>query len=191
MLQPNFRGSDGYGDQWRRTHGFREWETSIGDVTAGAKWLAAQGIGDAERMAIVGWSYGGYAALQSGVAEPGLFKAIVAIAPVTDLQLMKDEARGYTNARNIAEYIGSGSHIAQGSPVRNAARISAPVLLFHGDKDLNVGIAHSRSMDKALKAAGKSSELVVFAGLEHSLVDSEARSRMLARTAEFLSTALR
>ena len=190
VLQPNFRGSAGYGDAWLQRNGFQSWRTSIGDITAGARWLGAQGIADPARLAILGWSYGGYAALQSGVTEPGLFKAIVAIAPVTDLQLAKDEFRNYTNARNEAEYIGDGPHIVQGSPLRNVGAIAAPVLLFHGDRDLNVSIAHSRRMDGALRNAGKRSELHVYEGLEHDLADSEVRVRMLRRIGEFLGEAL-
>jgi dienelactone hydrolase len=187
VLQPNYRGSAGYGDRWLQQNGFRSWRTSIGDITAGARWLASQGIADSDRLAILGWSYGGYAALQAGVSEPGLFKAIVAIAPVTDLQQAKDDFRGYTNARNAARYIGSGPHIEEGSPLRHVREIEAPVLLFHGDRDLNVPVIHSRRMDEALRGAGKSSELVQFPGLEHDLADSVARVQMLERIRTFLA----
>jgi dienelactone hydrolase len=187
VLQPNYRGSAGYGDQWLQRNGFRGWRTSIGDITAGARWLAAQGIGDASRTAIVGWSYGGYAALQAGVTEPALFKAVVAIAPVTDLQQAKDDFRNYTVSSNVSEYIGSGPHIAEGSPLRHVAAMTAPVLLFHGDRDLNVPVIHSRRMDSALREAGKRSELTVFPGLEHDLADSQARVQMLRRIGAFLA----
>lgn len=190
VLQPNYRGSAGFGDAWLQQNGFRSWRTSIGDINAGARWLAAQGIGDPGRMAILGWSYGGYAALQAGVAEPGLFRALVAIAPVTDLQQVKDDFRNYTSARNVADYIGTGPHIREGSPLQNVGAITAPVLLFHGDRDLNVSIAHSRRMDSALRGAGKRSELVTFAGLEHDLADSEARVQMLRRIGTFLQANL-
>jgi len=188
VLQPNFRGSAGYGDQWQQQDGFRGWRTSIGDITAGARWLAAQGIANPNRMAILGWSYGGYAALQAGVTEPGLFKAIVAIAPVTDLQQAKDDFRNYTNARNVADDIGSGPHIEEGSPLRHVSAMRAPVLLFHGDRDLNVPVIHSQRMDRALREAGKRSELTVFPGLEHDLADSSARVRMLREIGAFLAT---
>ena len=189
MLQPNYRGSAGYGDAWLQRNGFQSWRISIGDITAGARWLAARGA-DPGRMAIVGWSYGGYAALQSAVVEPTLFRAVVAIAPVTDLQQAKDDFRDYTNARNVADYIGSGPHIREGSPLRNVAAMTAPVLLFHGDRDLNVPIVHSRRMDAALRDAGKASELVTFSGLEHDLADSAARVQMLQRIGTFLETNL-
>jgi dipeptidyl aminopeptidase/acylaminoacyl peptidase len=190
VLQPNYRGSTGYGDQWLRSNGFRSWRTSIGDIAAGARWLATQGIADPRRTAILGWSYGGYAALQAGVVEPGLFRAIVAIAPVTDLQQVKDDVRMFTSRRNVAEYIGSGPHVAEGSPLRHAERIAAPVLLFHGDRDVNVPVTHSRRMDEALREAGKRSELVRFPGLEHDLADGDARTRMLRRIGEFLGAEL-
>ena len=187
VLQPNYRGSAGYGEQWLQQNGFRSWRTSIGDITAGAHWLVQQGIADQGRLAIVGWSYGGYAALQSGVTEPGLFRAIVAIAPVTDLQQVKEDARIFSNARNVAEYIGEGPHVAEGSPLRRASTIAAPVLLFHGDRDLNVLVGHSRRMNDALRSAGKRSELVVFPGLEHDLADGDARRQMLERIRTFLA----
>jgi dipeptidyl aminopeptidase/acylaminoacyl peptidase len=190
VLQANYRGSSGYGDKWLQQNGFRSWRTSIGDITAGARWLAAQGIADPGRTAILGWSYGGYAALQAAATEPGLFKAVVAIAPVTDLQQAKDDFRNYTSASNVADFIGTGPHVAEGSPLRHADAITAPVLLFHGDRDLNVNVIHSRRMDEALRGAGKRSELTVFPGLEHDLADSEVRARMLARIGTFLSGAL-
>ena len=191
VLQPNYRGSSGYGDEWMNQNGFQGWRTSIGDITAGAKWMVSEGIADPSRLAILGWSYGGYAALQSAVTEPDLYKAVVAIAPVTDLDLLKQEAEGFTNAKLVAQYIGSGSHVREGSPLQNVARISKPVLLFHGERDFNVGVSHSRRMDKALQAAGKKSELHLYPDLEHSLVDSQVRIKMLGRIGSFLEDELR
>jgi len=189
VLQPNYRGSDGFGDKWLQQNGFRSWKTSIGDVTAGAKWLVAQGLADPKKLAIVGWSYGGYAALQSAVTEPDLYRAVVAIAPVTDLAMVKQEAQNFTNSALVADFIGTGPHIVEGSPLQNAARIKVPVLMFHGDQDLNVGVRESRAMDAKLREAGKKSELVVFPGLDHQLVDSGARIKMLERIGAFLAAA--
>ena len=186
VLQPNFRGSTGFGDAWLQENGFQSWRTSIGDVTSAGKWLIAQGIADPKKLAIVGWSYGGYAALQSGVTEPGLFKAIVAIAPVTDLALFKLEASVYTNSNLVAAEIGSGAHVAEGSPLQNVDRITAPVMMFHGDKDMNVDVEQSQKMDAKLHSAGKASELIVYEGLTHSLMDSNARAQMLDKIAAFL-----
>ncbi|MEO6433203.1 MAG: alpha/beta fold hydrolase [Sphingomicrobium sp.] len=186
VLQPNYRGSAGYGDAWLNDNGFKNWATSIGDITASARWLTAKGIAKPDKLAILGWSYGGYAALQSAVTEPGLYKAVVAIAPVTDLAMTKVEANEFVNKHLIHELIGSGAHVAAGSPLQHPMNIVAPVLMFHGDRDSNVGVLQSQKMDAALKAAGKNSDLQVFEGLDHQLDDSDARTKMLARIGAFL-----
>lgn len=190
VLQPNYRGSAGYGDEWFVENGFQSWETAIGDINAGGRWLVSEGIADPDQLAIVGWSYGGYAALQSGVFEPDLFKAIVAIAPVTDLQLLKTQSRFWIGGRNQREFIGEGPHIQAGSPAQNVERITAPVLMFHGDQDINVDIDQSRRMQNRLENAGKQSELIVFEGLDHGLDHSTARAEMLVRSDAFLRSAL-
>ncbi len=117
VIQPNYRGSAGYGDQWLNDNGFKGWKTSIGDVNAAARYLAVEGIADANRIAIVGWSYGGYAALQAAGTEPGLYKAVAAIAPVTDLAMLKRDSAHFTNKREVARFIGDGPHVVEGSPV--------------------------------------------------------------------------
>lgn len=186
VLQPNYRGSTGYGEGWFKQNGFKSWRTAIGDVNDGGRWLVKQGIAAADTLAIVGWSYGGYAALQSAVLDPKLFKAIVAIAPVTDLEALRQEHADYTDFKLVDAFIGKGPHVVQGSPAQNAGRITAPVLMFHGDMDQNVGIDESRMMANRLRNAGKSVELVEFKGLAHQLDDSEARTAMLDRSDSFL-----
>lgn len=190
VLQPNYRGSTGYGDDWYRQNGFQSWKTAIADVNDSGRWLVSEGIASADKLAIFGWSYGGYAALQSGVADPALFKAIVAVAPVTDLAKLKEESRGFTSYRVNRDFIGSGPHIMEGSPARNAAKIAAPVLMFHGDLDMNVGVQQSRFMADQLRDAGKPSELVIYKKLDHYLEDSAVRTEMLEKSSTFLKAKL-
>lgn len=190
VLQPNYRGSTGYGSNWFQKNGFQSWKTAIGDVNDAGRWLVSQGIASKDKLAIVGWSYGGYAALQSAVLDPDLYKAIVAIAPVTDLAALKEESRYYTNHRIMENFIGSGPHIAEGSPARYAERFKAPVLLFHGDLDMNVGVEESRLMNNKLKAAGKTVDYFEFKELEHQLDDNAARTRLLADSDRFLRRTL-
>ena len=186
VVQPNFRGSSGYGDQWLEENGFKSWRTSIGDVNAAAKYLVDQGIADPKRLAILGWSYGGYAALQSAAMQPQLYKATIAIAPVTDLSMFRQEASGFTNYKLVKDYVGSGPHLTEGSPLRNADKIAVPVLLVHGDLDTNVSIHQSERMENALRAAGKQVEFLKFDGLDHQLDDSSARTEMLTKVGELL-----
>ncbi|NLS28260.1 hypothetical protein S2M10_32700 [Sphingomonas sp. S2M10] len=190
VLQPNYRGSTGYGDAWYQKNGFQSWRTAIGDVNDGGRWLLKQGIAAPGKLAIVGWSYGGYAALQTAVLDPDLFKAIVAIAPVTDLETLRGEASGFTSYALVDDFIGHGRHVREGSPAQNADRIKAPVLLFHGDQDLNVGVGESRMMASRLRGAGKQVDYVEFKGLDHQLEDDAVRARMLDKSDAFLRTAL-
>lgn len=186
VIQPNFRGSAGYGDAWLAENGFKGWKTSIGDITASANYLVSQGIADPGRLAIVGWSYGGYAALQSAATQPALYKSVVAIAPVTDLAQLRTDAEGFTNRDLVRDFIGTGPHLVEGSPAKNAAAFAAPVLLVHGDLDANVLIGQSERMLGALKAAGKPVEMLRFKGLDHQLDDSDARTQMLTRVGALL-----
>lgn len=190
VLQPNFRGSAGYGNAWFRRNGFQSWRTAIGDVNDGGRWLVSQGIAAPDKLGIVGWSYGGYVALQSSVLDPGLFKAIVAVAPVTDLEGMRADRIDYADYPLVDRLIGNGAHIREGSPARNAGQIKAPVLLFHGDQDTNVKITQSRLMADRLKDAGKQVELVEFPKLDHYLQDNTARTRLLSQSDAFLRKAM-
>ena len=190
VLQPNFRGSAGYGSAWFQKNGFQSWRTAIGDVNAAGRWLQAQGIAAPGKLAIFGWSYGGYAALQSPVLDPELFKAIVAVAPVTDLAKLRDESKGYADYKLTRNFIGEGPHVREGSPAQNVAAIRAPVLIWHGDKDENVSVEESRFMAKQMRAAGKAVQYVEFAGLDHYLYSDEARARVLAESDAFIRKAL-
>jgi dipeptidyl aminopeptidase/acylaminoacyl peptidase len=190
VLQPNYRGSAGYGDQWFLDNGFKGWRQAIGDVADAGRWLVASGQADAAKLAIVGWSYGGYAALQSNVLAPGLFKATVAIAPVTDFGQLKEEARAFASASLVLQFIGSGAHIEEGSPRRHADVFASPVQIFHGAHDMNVSVGESQSMEAALRKAGKPVELVVYPGLDHQLPDGTVRADLLRRSDAFLRKAL-
>ncbi|PZU10814.1 S9 family peptidase [Sphingomonas sp.] len=180
VLQPNFRGSEGYGDDFQMENGFKSWRTSIGDVVDAGQWLIREGIADPKRIGIVGWSYGGYAALQSAVMAPDLFKAVVAIAPVTDFATWREESRNWSNHRIMTDYV--GPTMAEASPAQNAARIKAPVLLAHGTLDSNVSYAESTLMKAKLEAAGAKPELLTFPELDHQLEDGAARADLLERS---------
>ncbi len=188
VLQPNFRGSFGYGDAWYQQNGFKSWAIAVGDVLDGGRWLVKEGA-DPAHLGIVGWSYGGYAALQSAVVDPGLFKAVVAIAPVTDLAALKEQERNWSDFEVISAEIGDGPHVREGSPAQHADRFRAPVLMFHGVMDRNVSIDQSKLMDARLKAAGAQSTLVTWDDLDHQLDDSAARAEMLRTSDAFLRKA--
>jgi dipeptidyl aminopeptidase/acylaminoacyl peptidase len=190
VLQPNFRGSTGYGDAWFEHNGFQSWKIAIGDVLDAGRWLVTEGVADPAKLAIVGWSYGGYAALQSAIVDPKVFKAVIAIAPVTDLKALKDERRNWSDHDIVERMIGDGPHVREGSPLQNVSRLEVPVLLFHGTFDRNVSYLQSKDMAAACSAAHARCELVTFDGLDHQLDDSSARTQLLRKSDDFLKQSL-
>ncbi|MBA3677963.1 MAG: S9 family peptidase [Sphingosinicella sp.] len=190
VLQPNFRGSTGYGDSWFQNNGYKSWRIAVSDVVDAGRWLVAEGIADPSKLAVVGWSYGGYAALQSNVLAPDLYKAVVAIAPVTDFKMKIEASRGWSSYLLARERFGTGPHIRDGSPLQNVAAFKAPVLMFHGDYDRNVEVRQSQLMADRLKEAGKKQELIIYPRIDHYIADSQLRADMLRRSDRFLRTSM-
>ncbi len=186
VLQPNFRGSSGYGEKWFLNNGYQSWRTAIGDVSSGGEWLIKEGIANPDTLSIVGWSYGGYAALQSAVTYPDLFKAVIAIAPVTDLSLKKKNNNADSSSAVEDDRVGAGPHVTEGSPAQNASQMKAPVLLFHGNLDQNVKINQSKLMANKLKGAGKRVTFIEYKDVAHSLRNSKVRIDMLQKSIDFL-----
>ena len=184
VLRPQYRGSAGYGHVWENANGFVNWRTSMSEIAAATPWLASQGI------AIVGWSSGGYAALMGAETDPSLYRAVVAVAPVTDLKLLKQDSANFTNARMVEDFVGTGPHTIEGSPLRHAEKIQAPVLLAHGDMDRNVRFWHSQKMADALRDAGKKVEFLQYKGLNHQLDDSTARTDLLTHIGTLLESTI-
>ncbi len=188
VLQPNFRGSDGFGKDFRDA-GRGEWGRKMqDDVTDGVKALIKAGIADPERVCIVGASYGGYSALAGGAFTPDLYKCVVAIAPVTDLTaFLKDRKYEYGSNHPVISYwsdlIGDSEEerqkIKQISPVNSAEAFNAPVLLIHGKDDEVVPLDQSTAMERALKKAGKDVKLVKLKGEDHYLSVGDTRLETL------------
>jgi dipeptidyl aminopeptidase/acylaminoacyl peptidase len=192
VLQVNFRGSTGYGEEWQQA-GHQAWGTVMhDDITAGAHWLVEQGIADASRMCIVGWSYGGYAALIGVVKEPQLYRCAVAIAGVSGLsQLAQEDERYYGGIEAVKESTGDDKALLQAeSPLLHTDRIKVPVLLVHGEEDFTVPVEQSRAMAKALTRAGAKNELVLIKDGEHSLQRPEMRLTLYRKLTEFLAANL-
>ena len=190
VIQPNYRGSSGYGSEFMNKNAIQNWRMAIGDINDAARYLIKEGIADPDRIAIVGWSYGGYAALQANVVDNSLYKAAVAIAPVTDWKMVVEDNRGFTNSSLVKQMVGDGPHLMQGSPLQNASRIKVPVLMFHGDYDINVGVDQSRKMEKELQKAGKKVEYVEYKDHDHQLDNSEVRGDMLNRIGNLLQSTI-
>ena len=162
------------------------------DITAGAHWLIDQGIADAGHMCIVGWSYGGYAALIGVEKEPQLYRCAVAIAGVSDLSQLAQEKDGvYGGFEAIQESTGDDKALLQAeSPRLHADRIKVPVLLVHGEQDYTVPVEQSQAMAQALTRTGVKNELVLIKDGGHSLARPEMRLTLYRKLTEFLAANL-
>ncbi|HEX6860536.1 MAG TPA: S9 family peptidase [Caulobacteraceae bacterium] len=191
VWQPNFRGSEGYGAEFRDA-GYRQWGRKMQtDISDGVAELARQGIVDPARACIVGEAYGGYAALAGVTLQQGLYRCAVGIAPISDLAKMRfylgyKLGRVGPGMRSFAAEVGTDEELDQISPARHADQASAPVLLIHGKDDTEVPIEQSRFMEKALKAAGKPVDFVELAGEDHWLSREETRQAMLRAAVAFV-----
>ncbi|MEL7042669.1 MAG: S9 family peptidase [Pseudomonadota bacterium] len=196
VLQPNFRGSTGFGLAFERA-GDGEWGGKMqDDITDGVKALASSNYIDPNRVCIAGASYGGYAALAGAVFTPELYKCVVAIAPVADLnRMLRDERRQSGKDHWVISYwenvMSDGDARRQKldsiSPVKFAENVQAPVLLLHGDDDTVVPFSQSKAMERALKRADKSVELVRLKGEDHWLSVADTRLQTLRAMDRFMS----
>jgi dipeptidyl aminopeptidase/acylaminoacyl peptidase len=128
--------------------------------------------------------------LQSAVVDTKVFKAVVAIAPVTDLAALKEDHRNWSDFELVSNFIGEGTPMHDGSPIEHADKIKVPVLLFHAGHDATVNVEQSKNMAARLKAVGGKCELITWDDLDHQLDDSDARTQMLRKSDQFLREAL-
>jgi dipeptidyl aminopeptidase/acylaminoacyl peptidase len=190
----NFRGSGGRGREFRMA-GYQQWGHAMqDDVTDAVKWAIADGVADPKRMCIYGGSYGGYAALTAAFREPDMFRCVVGMAGVYDLtlQFTKGDVRTVTSGVNyLKKVLGTDmDELKRRSPVYNADKIHAAVLLLHGKDDQRVPIEHAYRMKAALEKAGNPPEWLTEWGEGHGFFNeanqTEAYEHMLAFFAKHL-----
>lgn len=193
VLQPNFRGSTGFGEEFLRA-GHGKWGREMqDDVTDGVKAMVKTGYADPARVCIVGASYGGYSALAGGAFTPDTYKCVVSIAGVSDISLMltterKDYGRNHwvVNYWNNVTGKKKNNNLQEISPVHHATQFQAPLLLLHGKDDTVIPIRQSQVMLKAMQRAGKKAELISLKGEDHWLSSSDTRLELLKRIGAFL-----
>jgi len=199
VLQPQFRGSRGFGAAHQSAGDGEVGGRMQTDLSDGVADLVRTGVADPARVAIVGSSYGGYAALAGVTLQSGLYRCAVSVAGVSDwAQAVRDTAiaaGGSTRTRSV-RYWRQVLQIADEkdpkltgiSPRLQASRATAPILLIHGADDTVVKIAQSTKMEEALRKAGKPVEMLTLKGEDHWLSSEETRVQMLTASSRFLKT---
>jgi dipeptidyl aminopeptidase/acylaminoacyl peptidase len=199
VLQPNFRGSSGYGGHFAEA-GYRQWARRMqDDVTDAVNDLVRRGIADPKHIAIYGASYGGYAALMGPILTPELYQAVVSVAGVSDLRnliafVRHEDGEDAETYRYVLRSIGDPGEEKEAldaiSPRYRASEINVPVLLMHGTIDEIVPERQSEAMKKALEKAGKTVRLIEFPGETHSEWSTKNETRQIEEAIAFLKPVL-
>jgi dipeptidyl aminopeptidase/acylaminoacyl peptidase len=198
VLEPAFRGTTGYG--WEHfSKSWKHWgDTMQDDLADTVRWAVAQKLSDPGRVCVMGSSYGGYAALMSPIAEPGMFRCAVAFAAVTDLHLMYDlgwsdiseESKRYSMPTMIGDPDRDKELLDRFSPLLRASEIHVPVLLAHGREDRRVPIAHEQRFASAARAAKVPIEEVIYPEEGHGFWRPEDHADFLRKVQAFLKRSL-
>jgi len=196
VIEPEFRGSTGYG----RAHmqaGFRQWGTTMQDDVADAvRWATTKGFVDGKRICIAGASYGGYATLMGAIRYPDLYRCGVAWVAVSDPRLlfepmwhsdMSSEAREFSLPTLIGDPVKDAEMLKAAAPVERAREIKIPMLLAYGSSDARVPIDHGDRIRAAMRAAGNEPEYIVYAGEGHGWFKVENRVDFWTRVEKFLA----
>lgn len=156
VIQPNYRGSGGYGKEWvkkGRSDGFGT--RMQDDLNDAVDQLAAKGMVDPKRACMMGWSYGGYASARAAQRDPQRWRCTIAGAGVYDLQMMKDYDEDYLGTFGSGYLAKGASELSAVSPAKNVNTKWSPILIVHGVRDPRVPINQARTLVSRLKAAGK------------------------------------
>ncbi|MCH8862735.1 MAG: S9 family peptidase [Proteobacteria bacterium] len=187
VFQPNFRGSTGYGAAFEKA-GRRQWGGVMqDDLTDGTNWLVSEGLADPARICIVGWSYGGYAALMGAVKTPDLFQCAASINGVANLPALVQFDRGFIGGSSWIKSITldeEGRRAA--SPHHRADEIKIPIFLATAKDDIRVPYRQSKSFYRKIREQVPATYVEIKTG-GHSLEHEDGRRKMLEALDAFLA----
>jgi len=168
VVQPQYRGSFNYGLEFHKTSftsGGQGGYQMQDDKDDAALHLVEQGLADPDRMAMFGWSYGGYAALVAASRKPQIYQCVIAGAAVADMiqqvNYYRWSLRGAQKETQLSYREGSIN------PIEEVAKVNVPILLIHGDVDQRVPVTHSNRYRKELDKHGKNYKYVELEGADH------------------------
>jgi dipeptidyl aminopeptidase/acylaminoacyl peptidase len=188
VLQPNFRGSTGYGTEFERKGEGQMGLAMQDDLTDGVRWAVREGIADPKRVCIVGASYGGYAAMWGVAREPDFYRCAISIAGVANLRREVNDFGGYVMEKKYRDdWQRMTPDFAAVSPYNFVPRIKAPLLLVHGKKDITVEHGQSASMYGRMREAGKDVEFLSLPQADHYYTREADRLALLQAIEKFLA----
>tara|TARA_R110002124_G_scaffold19440_14_gene78030 strand:- start:17943 stop:19886 length:1944 start_codon:yes stop_codon:yes gene_type:complete len=188
VLQPNFRGSSGYGHEFEMQAVGQYGMAMQDDLTDGTHWLVEEGIADPKRICMVGASYGGYAALLAAAKTPDLYQCAVSFAGVSDLLQQRNKSRHYVNKEVAFDQYGrDNKQLQANSPIKLVEKITIPILLVHGENDRIVDVEQSRDMAEELQDHDKLFEYIELEDGTHYLDNQQHRTVLFKAMDRFLA----
>ncbi|MBV8504160.1 MAG: S9 family peptidase [Paucibacter sp.] len=197
VIEPEFRGSEGYGDKHFRA-GFKQWgRTMQDDVTDALHWAQQQGLAT-DRACIMGASYGGYSTLIGLIKDPNLYRCGIAWVALADLDLflkgswridddIDDVSRHYTLPEMVGDAVKDADMLAEVNPLKRADQIKAPLLLAYGGSDRRVPPVNGERLRDALIKAGNTPQYVVYQGEGHGFKAPKNQVDFARRVEAFLA----
>lgn len=194
VLEPNVRGSTGYGRTYLHLADVRKREDSVRDLHAAHTWLTQNGNADPSRVALFGASYGGYMTLAGLINYPEDWAAGVDMYGPTNWVTFLEKTAPYRRRNREAVYgslANDRDFLASISPINHVDKIKAPVLIFAGVNDPRVPIEQSRQLADALKARKSAVTFVEFGNEGHAVSNRDNQIKLYGMTTDFLSRYLR
>ena len=197
VLEPDFRGSTGYGSKHFRA-GWKQWGLAMqNDIADGVRWAIAQGYADPKRICIAGASYGGYATLMGLVNDPDLYRCGISWVGVTDINLLYDGHWSFTSDLSeqykkygmpdmVGDQVRDAEQLKATSPIQQAARIKAPLMLAYGGVDRRVPMYHGRKFMEAIKPTNRQVEWIEYQDEGHGWSLPANRVDFWGRVEKFL-----
>ncbi|MES2105920.1 MAG: prolyl oligopeptidase family serine peptidase [Pseudomonadota bacterium] len=194
VLQPEFRGSEGYGTKLYRA-GWKQWGLAMqDDITDGTRWAIQQGYADPKRICIAGASYGGYATLMGLIKEPDLYQCGISWVGVSDINLlydvtwsdMSDDWAKYGMPTLVGDQVKDAEQLKATSPIEQAARLKKPLILAYGGADTRVPLVHGTKFYDKVKAHNPSVEWIVYGEEGHGWTLKKNNVDFWTRVEKFL-----
>jgi dipeptidyl aminopeptidase/acylaminoacyl peptidase len=189
VLQVNFRGSTGYGKAFLNA-GNRQWAgTMRTDLLDAKEWAISEGFADADRCAILGGSYGGYAVLTALAWSPDVFRCGIDIVGPSDLTTFMESIPAYWEPmrKMFWERVGKDAEFLKAqSPLYRVSSIHAPLMIVQGANDPRVKQRESDQMVEALKAQGNDVLYLVFEDEGHGMAHQENLQHFVEVAEQFL-----
>lgn len=181
VLEPQFRGSDGFGDElWKA--GDQQWGLAMqDDKDDGLAYLVSQGIGDPERAVMYGFSYGGFAAIAASVRPNSPYRCAISGAGVSSVERISNDWGADRIQRRFQGWTVDGM-----DPLANASSINIPLLMYHGDRDQTATLWHSQRFFEAARGRGPTVQLEIIDDMPHGALTVEMRTREMSLVESFL-----